>query len=273
MQAQMQAQRIQAQNAPAFSSAPAQMGSTSGATPGQAAPHAFAGRGELITHYTWFLPGEHLNATNLRSAILDLLRLRNFQPLKLNVEKLRESGYWFEERDYITMQRGVATIFVYIAPAGRDLYISRATTVQLSFDPLRIIIFACIVGEVFLGPAIIQGMLTNATSSATGGPASALGLIVPLITIVGIFALLYIPSIIALLVFLFASFKHWLAERDFWIYLRRNYLKDFEIDDVKLLERATDEAVHAAGEQLKVDVTKISPPVQSDQAKRRVRAI
>ncbi len=264
-----QAQGAQAQSMATFSSVPVQMGSTSGAAGGQTAPHAFAGRGSLLKHYAWLLPGEYLNAANLRSAILDLLRLRNFQPLKISTEKLRESGYWTEERDYIIMQRGVTTVLVYVAPAGHDLYISRATTVQLSFDPVRVVLLACILGEVFLGPTIIEGIATNAATSAIGNPSSVVGPAV----LVGILALLYIPSIIVLLAFLIASFKHWLTERDFWVYLRRNNLHDFEIDDVKLLEQATDETVHAAGEQLKVDVTKITPPAQSDQSRRRVRVL
>ncbi len=262
-----QAQGAQAQSM--ASSAPVQMGSTSGTAGGQTAPHAFAGRGYLLKHYAWLLPGEYLNAANLRSAILDLLRLRNFQLLKVDTEKLRETGYWTEERDYITMQRGVTTVLVYVAPAGHDLYISRATTVQLSFDPVRIVLLACILGEVFLGPTIIEGIATNAAVSAIGNPSSVVGPAV----LVGVLALLYIPAITALLIFLVASIKYWLTERDFWVYLRRNYLHDFEIDDVKLLEQATDETVHAAGEQLKVDVTKITPPAQGDQARRRVRAL
>jgi hypothetical protein len=106
-----------------------------------------------------------------------------------------------------------------------------------------------------------------------GNPSAALGLIVPFLAIAIIFAILYLPSIIILITFLINSIKHWLVERDFWVYLRRNDLHDFEIDDVKLLEQTTDEVVHAAGEQLKVDVKKLGTPPQGYETKRRVRAI
>ena len=73
--------------------------------------------------------------------------------------------------------------------------------------------------------------------------------------------------------FLIASFKHWFTERDFWVYLRRNNLHDFEIDDVMLLEHATDETVQGAVKQLRMDATKIVPPPTGYQTKRRVRVI
>lgn len=268
-----QAQGAQAQSAAIFSSAPAQMGSVSSASAGQTAPHAFAGRGELIKHHSWLLYGDHLNAANLRSAILDILRLRYFSPLKLDTEKLRESGYWTEERDYITMRRGVTTVFIYVAPAGQDLYISRATAVQLSIDPVRIIILCSALAVILFGPPIMQSMTLSMVSSAiTGNSGSAFGLTLSFIIILGI-VLVYLPSIISLFPFLIASFKHWLTERDLWVYLRRNHLHDFEIDDVMLLEHATDEAVRAAVKQLNLDATKIVPPAQGYQTKRRVRVI
>ena len=255
---QEQIQGAQAQSMTAFFSEPLQMGNTSGSTSGRIPRRAFAGLGTRITHYAWLLSYEHLNAGKLRSTILDLLRQRSFQPLKLDTKKLQEHGYWDEERDYITMQRGVTTIFVYVAPAGQDLYISRTTTVQLSFDPMRIVFLACVVGAVFFYPSIVQGLTANIFS----------------FTIIGcVSGLLYISSIIILVSFLIASIKHWLVDKDLYIYLRKNHLHDFEVDDVELLERATDETIHAAVKQLSLDATKIVPPPQGYQTKRRVRAI
>jgi hypothetical protein len=263
-----QAQGAQAQSAAIFSSAPVQMGSVSSSPEGQSMPHAFAGRGSLITHLSWLLSGDSANAANLRDAILEILRPRHFLHLNLNIQRLQESGHWIEERDYIIMKRGVATVFVYVAPAGQDLYISRATTVQLSIDPLRVIILCCALAEVFLSPGIIGGILTSTASSGLSNPG---GLAVPLIIALGLI-LLYIPAITFLFSFLVVSFKHWLVERDFWIYLRRNDLHDFEIDDVDLLEHATDEATRAAVKQLNLDATKIVSP-SNYHTKRHVRAI
>lgn len=264
-----QAQAQQAQHGAVFISAPAQMGT--GTTSDQTGPHAFAGYGELIQHYAWSLFGESRHAGNFRSAMLEVLQLRNFQNLKLQTEKLRENGYWPEEREYIIMRRGVATIFIYVAPAGQDLYISRATTVQLSFDPIRIVLFVCLLGYIFFGPPILQGIMSGMTSSVAANPLTAGTLIVPFLILAAIFSLFYVPSVVALISLLIASVKHWFAERDFWVYLRRNYLHDFEIDDVKLLEQTTDEVVNAAGKQVKVDITKLGTPPMGYETKRRVR--
>lgn len=259
----------QVQSRVTFSSPPEQMGSTSGGIAGSTTPHAFAGKGDFFTFYRWFLPGDHLKAASLRAAVLDLLLLRHFRHLTISSAKLRENGHWFEEREYIIMRRGVATCFVYVAPAGQDLHISRTITVQLSFDPIRIVIFACILAEVFLGPVIISGIVASAMGSAAGNPASALGPIL----IAGFLVLLSPLCLFILLVFTVASIKYWFAERDFWVYLRRNYLHDFELDDVSLLADATYETVLAATKQVGGDVTKITLPTQNDQQKRRVRLI
>jgi hypothetical protein len=237
----------------------------------QSGPHAFAGYGDFLRHYSWSLFGDSGKAGSLRDATLDLLKLRGFEHLSITTAKLRENGHWAEEREYIIMRRGVATVFIYVAPAGQDLYISRATTVQLAFDPIRIIILLALLFEIFVGPSIVQGITSSMTASAAANPFGAAGLIVPFLIVVIVFGLLYIPSILALISFSIASIRHWLAERDFWVYLRRNYLHDFEIDDVKLLERTTDEVVNAAGKQVNLDPTKLTPPPAGEDPKRRVR--
>jgi len=256
---------------------PAQMGSVTNTIAGQSTPHAFVGRGHFLENYAWLLPNNYMHAQAMRSAIREILSQRNFQHMQLNTEVLRESGHWPEEREYITMQRGVATVFVYVAPAGQDLYLSRATTVQLSFDPIRVIIFICLICEILFAPSIIQSILTNMFTSAVnnppsvGNPSATFGLALPILILMYVFAQLYVPSIIVMIAFLIASVKYWFAERDFWFYLRRSTLHDFEVDDVKLLAIAVDQAVYAAGDQIKIDVTKLGPPPQGYQTKRRVR--
>jgi hypothetical protein len=257
----------------ASSSGPAQMGSRATATTDSMSRHAFAGHGTLITHHSWLLNGSYTHTTTLRSAVQDILGRRNIQSLTLNNEKLQEHGYWIEEREYLTLKRGIATIFVYIAPAGQDLYISRATTVLLSFDVLRIGLLLFALADVFLSPSLLQGVLGSMTSSLANNVGAIAGLIVPFLILAVIFAALFLPSILFLGAFLLASFKHWFVEKDFWVYLRRGSLNDFEIDDIMLLEHATDETVQAAVKQLNLDSSRIVPPAQGYQTKRRVRII
>ena len=73
-----QAQQVQPTNAATFYSAAGQMGSDTGSIVGQNMPHAFAGRGTVITRQSWLLFGQHSNATSLRSTIQEILLLRKF---------------------------------------------------------------------------------------------------------------------------------------------------------------------------------------------------
>ena len=256
-----------------FSSAPMQMGTTSGPMSSQLARHAFAGYGTLVAHHSWLLNDEHTQATALRSAIAEILGQRSILSLKLNSEKLQERGFWTEEREYLRLQRGATTTFVYVAPAGRDLYISRATTIQPPIEPVRVALLIFVLVEIFFGPGFIQGVMANMIASSASGILGGYQLLIPFIIVTAIFGLLYVPSIISLLIYLFASFRHWLAEKDFWVYLRRNSLNDFEIDDIMLIEHATDETVLAAVKQLNLDASKIVPPAMGYQTKRRIRVI
>lgn len=245
---------------------PAQLGSMLSSIPGRLPRHAFAGRGSRMTHHSWLLDGEYLNAAKLHSTIADLLSQRNFQTLKLNREKLQEHGHWAEERDYIVMQQGITTVFLYVAPAGQDLYISRTTTVQPPFNLFRIFLLIFALGEFLFGPSVLSHLLASLTMHRSAETGIAL---IASFTV----SILLIPSILFLVTFLLASFRHWFTQKDFWVYLRRNTLHDFEVDDVMLLEHATDDAVRAAVDQLQLDATRIIPPVTGYQPRRRIRVI
>jgi hypothetical protein len=129
-----------------------QMGSEPKTADGQKLRHAFAGHGTLFNHYSWLLSGDGGHANTMFSTTMNLLNLRRPARLDLNVTKLQEQGIWLEERRYIKMQRGIATAFVYVAPAGQDLYISRTTTVLPPFDVTRVVLLIAMIAEVFLRP-------------------------------------------------------------------------------------------------------------------------
>jgi hypothetical protein len=61
-------------------------------------------------------------------------------------------------------------------------------------------------------------------------------------------------------------------EKDFWIYLRKRSLDDFHLDDIALLEHATDDTVIAATKELGIDSTQIVRP-QSYRPERRISII
>ncbi len=237
---------------------PAQMGAGQGMA---SIRRAFAGHGTLIMHHSWLLNGDQAQAMPIRSTIRDILKLRDIPRLNVNPERLMERGILMEEREYLTVFRGVATVFIYVTPAGRDLYISRATTVLPAISSVRVAIVSLLLLIMFLGFVIHPSAYSLLTGDVVGFIfASAL-------------SVLSIPILLFLLWLLILSFISWLVEKDFWQYLRPNTLNDFQLDDIALLEHVTDDVVHSAVEQAGLDASKIAPPPLGYQPKRRFRAI
>lgn len=225
---------------------------------------AFAGRGALILHHSWLLNGKQVQAATVRAAIFDILRQRNIAGLNVNAERLMERGLFMEERDYLTVRRGVSTVFVYVAPAGQDLYISRATTTLPLISYARAVILGALLLLMIFGLGAQQNLVSPS--------ASPYGL--PSVNPVNVFlSILFYPLLLFFIVFLIRSFIHWIVEKDFWVYLRPNQLNDFQLDDIAVLEHATDDTVRAAMEQLNLDASKIIPPSQGYQPKQKIRLI
>ncbi|GAC1631266.1 MAG: hypothetical protein NVS4B11_31460 [Ktedonobacteraceae bacterium] len=257
------------QNWPAPSSAPlypTQMGTGQGMA---SIRRAFAGHGHLVMHFSWLLEGKYAQAVPARNAVMDMFHQRNASGLKAGPEKLMERGLLMEERDYITVQRGVSTVFVYVAPAGQDLYISRATTVLPVISYFRVAILALALITMLLG-FISQGALTSPQSySGYGSPGPAIGSIVA----AGFLAFLAYCLFLGFIVLAIRSFVNWLVEKDFWFFLRPNYLNAFQLDDIALLEHTSDNIVRDAVKHLGLDATKITAPPQGYQPKQKIRGL
>ena len=219
-----------------------------------------------MTHYSWLLSGNHAHAAAVRDAIRDKLRQRSIAKLNVNPETLTERGILMEEREYVVAQRGASTIFIYAAPAGQDLYISRATTALPAISYIR----ALILGVLFL--ILVFGFVSLQSLQSTYSPYGPLGLFFngPL---VALFVLAFYPLLLFFIGFLIRAFISWLVEKDFWRDLRPNVLNDFQLDDIALLEHVTDDIVHDSVEQVGLDASKIVPPPLGYQLKAKIRAI
>ena len=222
---------------------------------------AFAGHGTLIFHHSWLINGGSEQTANARATILDILRQRNIPGLNINPQKLMERGLLMEERDYLVARRGVSTIFTYAAPAGNDLYISRATTVLPAISNVRVVIVSLALIIMIIGFAVRPSPY-NILSGDIGG------------YLIGSFlSLLSIPILLFFIYALVRSFIYWLIEKDFWMMLRPNHLNDFQLDDIMLLEHVTEDTVRTAMKQIGLDASQITPPPMGYQPKRRIRTI
>ncbi len=255
--------------------APVQMGTGQGLA---SIRRAFAGHGTLIMHHSWLLDGKQVQAISALTTIKDLLAQRKYAAMNVTPERLMERGVLMEARDYLTVNRNGSTVFVYVAPAGDDLYISRATTVLAPISILRVILFGLLLFTVFFGPFIVsanvQNTMTNATTASVGSSSNAiLAAAFTSLLIAAVFFFLYPFFLSALVYFLYRAITSWLLDKDFWVLLRPNVLNDFQMDDIALLEHSTDRVVRDAVAHLGLDASKIVPPAQGYQPKRKTRVI
>jgi len=227
---------------------------------------AFAGRGVPTMHYSWLLDGEQAQAIAVRFTINETLQRRGVAGLEVKQERLIERGLLMEEREYTTLHRGVTTVFVHVAPAGRDLYISRATAVLPAISSIRVVIATLLLLLMLFGfvqPPIPTILLQS--SAAYGGSFT------PVTTFQIIASVLSYPILAFFIIMLIRSFIYWLIENDFLVYLRSNVLNDFQMDDIVVLEHLTDHSVQEALRQIGMDASKITPPIEGYRPKRRLR--
>lgn len=239
---------------------PAQMGTAQGQV---SLRRAFAGYGTLVVHHSWLVSGGSEQAANARNTILDILRQRNIPGLTVNPQKLMERGVLMEERDYLVARRGVSTIFIYSAPAGNDLYISRATTVLPIISNVRVIVLCLAILVMIIGFVARPGV-----SPYGGSGFDVVGLLVG-----SLFSFLSGVILFFLVIALIRSIIYWIVEKDFWVLLRPNHLNDFQLDDIMLLEHVTDGSIKTAVKQVGLDANQVTPPPSGYQPKRRIRTI
>lgn len=174
---------------------------------------------------------------------------------------LTDQSLLVERRDYIKVERKVSTVFIYVTPAGADLYLSRATTVKPALSLLRVIALALIL----LGIVVPIASIVSARLSPFFDPSIILW---ALIAFFFSFPLLWV-----LITLMGWSCIYLVKDGDFLTLLRPATLTEFQRDDVALLEHETDDIVRDAVKQLNLDADKITPPSNGYEPAKRIRLI
>jgi hypothetical protein len=225
----------------------------------QLGKRAFAGYGMPVSRASWLIADQQAQANALYTATRDDLTQRGLPGLSLNMPRLAERSFIFEKRDYLTAHRGSATVFVYITPAGRDLYIARTTTAQTPLSLVRVAVLALLL------ILMIIGLAQSGSPPALTGSFS-LGAAISTILINFSF-----PLFLFFLVLIVASLLAWLIHGDVGMYLRPATLNDFQADDAALLEEAVDNSVRSAAQTAGVDAGKITLSGRRYRMRRRIR--
>ena len=234
--------------------------------------HILTGQGCLTTHYSWLLEGKHTQALLVRSATMNLFRQHTISGLKVNVERIWKRSL-FEEREYIIVQRGISTLFIYIAPTGRDLYISRTTVVSPKISSTRVALGSVLLLFLAISFMLLHSMYSLLHGSHLYGNSSLYNTLLVSSTAHFIIPLFTLSLLLLIMLVCICSCIHWFVEKDFGHLLRFNRLNAFQIDDIAFLERTADSIIHNAVKQLGLDATTITPPPLGYQYKQKIRSI
>lgn len=197
---------------------------------------AFAGKGTPIRHQSWLLSGTQAQPTVLRNTLIDTIQRQGVLGVGVVPERLREHGVVMEERDYVRVQYGTTSIFVYLAPMGQNLYISRISTVQQPYSRVRIGVTIGLFVLMLICWALYAAVPQDAPFGFTESVKAFFGY--GFAGLLFLFLFLLIRSIVALI-----------AEADFLAFLRPHTLNDFTLDALSAVEQITDKGIRETVKQ------------------------
>jgi hypothetical protein len=130
---------------------------------------------------------------------------------------------------------GASSVFVYLAPMGQNLYISRTSTIHQPYSRVRGMVAATLF--VLMIIALILSLVINPST------ADSLGTFYSTLNTKGFFVYVFDGLLIFFLAALLRSLVFWLTDKDFLAILRPNRLSDFSLDALSSIEETTDKAL------------------------------
>ena len=217
---------------------------------------AFAGKGTPVRHQSWLLDGKQVQPATLRNSLIENVQRQGVMGITATAERLREQGVVMEERDYARVQYGTSAIFVYMAPMGQNLYVSRTSTVHQPFSRTRIFVLGALL-VLMLICWLLSGLVNPSYVDRIAGTATfATGLST-------FFGYAFFGLLFFFLFLLARSLVFLLTDKDFLAVLRPNRLNDFTLDALSSVERVTDKALRETLRQAGLNADEITPPAQS----------
>ncbi|HOU13717.1 MAG TPA: hypothetical protein PKZ84_11425 [Anaerolineae bacterium] len=170
-------------------------------------------------------------------------------------------GVAVEQRLFYRIQRDLATVWLYVARFGEDLYVSQVSYIKGKISLARILILLGLCGLVVL--AMVNGALASAELQSIADSFSIFGgsSAEPNLFLIGALCctgpLSLIAQILLIIGFVFSVYK-FLTEKDFWVLLRSRP-SEFQEDDIVSLEKAVSETVRQAADVIGIDRKLLAP--------------
>lgn len=219
---------------------------------------AFAGKGTPVHHQSWLLENKQAQPQNLRNSFIEYIHTMGVLGVTSTPERLHEQGLAMEERDYVKVQYGTSSVFVYMAPMGQNLYVSRTSTIQQPYSRIRMVVLA-VLAVLMLISLILYAVINPTIDPLTNNP-GAYGLVSAFKTFFfyAFYGLLFFFIIAAL-----RSLVFWLTDKDLLAILRPNRVNDFTLDALSSIELTTDKALRETLQKAGLNAEEIKPPAQS----------
>ena len=214
----------------------------------------FAGKGTPVHHQSWLLERKQVHPQTLNSAFVSKLQAQQVMGVTVEPARLREQGAALEERDYIRVRYGTSSIFVYLAPMGQNLYISRTSTIQQPYSKIRMAVLIALAVLMLLS-LLLYAVINPAFDPITGNP-GAYGFVE---TLKIFFEYAFLGLLFFFITAALRSLVFWLTDQDFLAMLLPNRLSDFSLDALASIEQTTDKALRATLQEAGLDVEAIQP--------------
>lgn len=216
---------------------------------------AFAGKGVPVHHQSWLLDGKQVPPATLRNSLMDAIHKQGVMGVRALPERLREHGVAMEERDFIRVQYGAASVYVYLAPMGQNLYVSRTSTIQQPLSRARV---ATLVGlaVLLILSLIFFSVINPSTADLLAGNDFTS-------SVKAFFGYAFYGLLFFFFFVLIRSIVSWLTDNDFLAFLRPNRLSDFTLDTLSSVEHITDKGIRETLRQAGLNADEITRPAQS----------
>lgn len=231
--------------------------------------HPFAGYGQRGRHVSWLLDNLGERAEALRDAVSDRFLRRRIPGAWVEMRTLSGRGIAVERRPYYLVQRGIATVGLYIARLGQDLYISQVTYAKGPVSPLRVLVLTTmallLILQVTLPFFYLGDMLSDSQSVLAELFDVVLAFLGVILCCMGPLAILNPTALF--LATLHITYKTF-TDRD-PLALLRTPPNEFEQDDIIALEKTVEETVRQSLDSIGID-TALMPPATAYGIKRRL---
>lgn len=222
----------------------------------------FAGYGTRRQHMGWLMDnrGEHTAA--LIQKVGYKFNERRIPEATLEQKLLTGRGLIVENRPYFLLQRGLATVGLYIAQFGRDLYVSLASYLKPPVSGFRVFLFVLsLLFGLFMTvgyPVTLAGL--SDTFSYYGLSEGNIALVIGMVCVVG--PLGAVNNFLLFIFFCYSIYK-WFTEKDILCGLRVSP-NEFNEDDLMAMEKAVEQTVRLALDEIGLDSADLKPVLSAE---------